>query len=133
MADPKFITGQLTREVAEPIAKHRLVVEADGKLALAQSVFPYGVVSEPAEPQGEREKNNLAHGLPAYVRVSTTQCVAKIATDGEIAAGADVFAAADGKVSATGAVKVGIAHAATKAGVTEVNLFHPSIFGGASA
>lgn len=133
MADPKFITGQLTREVAEPIAKHRLVVEADGKLALAQSVFPYGVVSEPAEPQGEREKNNLAHGLPAYVRVSTTQCVAKIATDGEIAAGVDVFAAADGKVSATGAVKVGIAHAATKAGVTEVNLFHPSIFGGASA
>lgn len=133
MADPKFITGQLTREVAEPIAKHRLVVEADGKLALAQSVFPYGVVSEPAEPQGEREKNNLAHGLPAYVRVSTTQCVAKIATDGEIAAGVDVFAAADGKVSANGAVKVGIAHAATKAGVTEVNLFHPSIFGGASA
>lgn len=133
MADPKFITGQLTREVAEPIAKQRLVVEADGKLALAQSVFPYGVVSEPAEPQGEREKNNLAPGLPAYVRVSTTQCVAKIATDGEIAAGVDVFAAADGKVSATGAVKVGIAHAATKAGVTEVNLFHPSIFGGASA
>lgn len=133
MADPKFITGQLTREVAEPIAKHRLVVETDGKVKLAQSVFPYGVVSEPAEPKGEREKNDLTHGLPAYVRVSTTQCVAKIATDGEIAAGADVFATADGKVSATGAVKVGIAHAATKAGVTEVNLFHPSIFGGASA
>lgn len=132
MADPKFITGQLTREVAEPIAKHRLVVVEDGKLKLAQSVFPYGVVSEPAEPKGEREKNDLTHGLPAYVRVSTTQCVAKIATDGEIKDGADVFAAADGKVSASGSVKVGIAHAATKGELTEVNLFHPSIFGGAS-
>ena len=133
MADPKFVTGQLTREVAEPIAKYRLVVEEDGKVSLAQSEFPYGVVSEPAEPKGEREKNDLTHGLPPYVRVSTTQCVARIATDGEITAGADVFAAADGKVSASGSVKVGVAHADTKGEVTEVNLFHPSIFGGASA
>lgn len=133
MADPKFVTGQLTREVDEPIAKYRLVVEEEGKVKLAQSAFPYGVVSEPAEPKAEREKNDLAHGLPAYVRVSTTQCVAKIATDGEIEAGADVFAAADGKVSASGSVKIGVAHADTKGEVTEVNLFHPSIFGGASA
>lgn len=133
MSNPKFMIGQLTREVSEPIAKRRLVVEVDGKIKLAQSEFPYGVVSEPAEPQGEREKNNLAHGAPAYVRVSTCQCVAKIDTDGEIKQGAKVHAAADGKVSASGGPVVGIAHADTKGGATEVHLFHPSIFGGTSA
>lgn len=133
MSNPKFMIGQLTREVAEPIAKHRLVVEADGKVKLAQSEFPYGVVSEPAAPAAEREDNDLTFGLPAHIRVSTEQCVAKVDTDGEIAQGAKVHAAADGKVAASGGPVVGIAHSATKGGVTEVHLFHPSIFGGASA
>ena len=42
----------------------------------------------------------------------------KIETDGDIKAGAAVFAAADGKASASGSVQVGVAVRATENGKT---------------
>lgn len=137
MSNPNFFTGNLTRKAGKPVAQFRLVKETDGKIEHAgKGDFPFGVVTEAAAPAPDEKSNDLAHGLPENVRVGTSQRVVKVATTGEITAGADVFAAADGKVAATGSVKVGIADLATKGELTRVHLFHPSVFaatGGAGA
>lgn len=131
MSNPTFASGQLTREVAEPVKQFRLVVESGGKIKHAgASAFPFGVVTEAGAPKGGPEDNAIVLGLSHKVRVGTSQCVVKIETDGTIAQGATVYAAADGKVSASGSVKVGLADKATDGGLTRVHLFHPATFAG---
>lgn len=131
MSNPTFSTGDLTREVSAPVEQFRLVVEASGKVAHAGAAdFPFGVVTEAGAPESSPQTNAILLGLPHKVRVGTSQRVVKIASDGTIAQGAAVFAAADGKVSATGTVKVGIADKADQGGLTRVHLFHPAAFAG---
>lgn len=131
MSNPTFSSGDLTREVSAPVEQFRLVVEAGGKVSHAAATnFPFGVVTEAAAPESAPEDNAILLGLPHKVRVGTSQRVVKIASNGTIAQGAAVYAAADGKVSATGTVKVGIADQANAGGLTRVHLFHPAAFTG---
>lgn len=131
MSNPTFSSGDLTREVSAPVEQFRLVVEAGGKVAHAAATnFPFGVVTEAAAPESAPEVNAILLGLPHKVRVGTSQRVVKIASNGTIAQGVAVYAAADGKVSATGTVKVGIADQANAGGLTRVHLFHPAAFAG---
>lgn len=127
MSNPTFRTGDITREAGAPVEAFHLVKSVDGKVQPNDAgTFPFGVVTESAAPEGDRDTNYLGHGLPDNVRVQTSQRIVKIATDGDIAQDGDVFAAADGKVSAAGSVKVGLADLPTSGGVTRVHLFHPS-------
>ena len=131
MSNPTFSTGDLTREVSAPVEQFRLVVEVGGKVAHAGATdFPFGVVTEAAAPKSDPQTNALLLGLPHKVRVGASQRVVKIASNGTIAQGAAVYAAADGKVAATGTVKVGIADKADEGGLTRVHLFHPAAFAG---
>ena len=134
MSNPTFASGQLTREVASTVEQFRLVAETDGKIAHnGADAFPFGVVTEKATPAPNEQVGDVSLGYPSKVRVGTVQCVTYVATDadaGSIAQGADVYAAADGKVAASGTVKVGVADRASVAGRVRVHLFHPSIFAG---
>ena len=134
MSNPTFSTGDLTRKAGARISKFHLVKE-DGDNTVVYNdagTFPFGVITESAAPDEGREEDYLAHGLPELIRVGTSQRVVNIDTNGTIAAGAAVYAAADGKVSASGSVKVGIADRATAGTLTRVHLFHPSALVGAS-
>lgn len=130
MSNPTFSTGDLTREVSAPVEQFRLVSEKDGKVSHATaSAFPIGVVTEAAAPKSaEPAANEILLGLPHKVRVGMSQRVVKVETNGSINQGATVYAAADGKVSSSGSVKVGLADKATEGGLTRVHLFHPAIF-----
>lgn len=131
MSNPTFSSGDLTREVSAPVEQFRLVVEDGGKVAHAGADdFPFGVVTEAAAPESAPQTNAILLGLPHKVRVGTSQRVVKIASTDAIAQGAPVYAAADGKVSGTGTVKVGIADKAASGGLTRVHLFHPAAFAG---
>lgn len=134
MSNPTFSTGELTRKAGALIEKFHLVKEAaEGTVVYNDAAtFPFGVITESAAPDTDRDINYLAHGLPELIRVGTSQRVVKITTTGTIAAGTAVYAADDGKVSASGSVQVGIADRATTGGLTRVHLFHPSAFVGAS-
>ncbi|HAF73290.1 MAG TPA: hypothetical protein DCL06_11245 [Corynebacterium variabile] len=135
MSNPTFSTGDLTRKAGTLIEKFHLVKEdADGVVTYAGAAdFPLGVITESAEPGGDRPDDYVAHGLPELIRVGTSQRVVKITTNGTIGAGAAVYAAANGEVAASGSVKVGIADKATVGGLTRVHLFHPSaLIGGSS-
>lgn len=127
MSNPTFFTGELTRKAGKPVEKFRLVKEVDGKVEHNDAAtFPFGVVTEAAAPAGPRSANDLSFGYPENVRVGTSQRVVKIETDGEITAGHPVFAADEGKVSATGTVKIGLADKATGGSLTRVHLYHPT-------
>lgn len=130
MSNPTFASGDLTREVSAPVSQYRLVVETSGKVAHgAANKFPFGVVTEASAPVNADAISVVELGYTGFVRVGTSQRVAKVETNGAaIAQGADVFAAADGKVAASGSVKVGIADKATEGTLTRVHLFHPSVF-----
>ena len=115
----------------QAVEQFRLVDETDGKIAHADgTAFPFGVVTEAGAPKTDPADNAITLGYPHKVRVGTSQRVVKIATDGEITQGSAVYGAADGKVSASGTVKVGIADKATEGGLTRVHLFHPATFAG---
>ena len=132
MSNPTFSSGDLTREVSAPVEQFRLVKESQGKIAHAgASDFPYGVVTEAGAPKSDEPQSNaILLGLSHKVRVGTSQRVVKVETDGTIDQGAAVYAAADGKVSASGTVKVGVADKATEGTLTRVHLFHPATFAG---
>lgn len=134
MSNPTFSTGNLTREAGAPVSKFHLVKVIDGKIQPNDAAtFPFGAVTESAEPKTDPEINDTSHGLPWLVRVHTSQCVVKIATEDDFAVDAVVFAAAAGAVSKTGSVKVGIAAGVTESGLVRVHLFHPSALVAAAA
>ena len=128
MSNPTYASGNLTRFAGAAVEKYRLVRLVSGKVQhAAADALPFGAVTEAAAPEAVREANVLAHGLPSHVRVHTGQVVAPIATDDTgFADGAQVFAAADGKVAKTGTVGVGLADRAESDGTVRVHLFHPA-------
>ena len=106
MSNPTFRSGPITFEAAAKLEKFRLVTIADGKVKhAADTGGVFGAVTEKADP------NNNA--LPTNVAVHIGPASVKLEVDGgdasAIKAGAAVFAAADGKVAATGTVQVGVA------------------------
>lgn len=134
MSNPTFSSGNLTREAGKPVVKFHLVKTIDGKVEHNDAAtFPYGAVTESADPKTAPDINDTTHGLPFIVRVHTEQSVVKIATADTFGVDDVVFAAADGAVSKTGTVKVGVAAGETDGGLVRVHLFHPAILGGAGA
>ena len=106
MSNPTFRSGPITFEAAAKLEKFRLVTIADGKVKhAADTGGVFGAVTEKADP------NNNA--LPTNIAVHMGPAAVKLEVDGgdasAIKAGAAVFAAADGKVAATGTVQVGVA------------------------
>lgn len=106
MSNPTFVQGPITFEAAEKLEKFTLVtVNGDGKIAPAGATGGvFGAVTEIADPENAAKPNHVGvHYGPAAV---------KLLVDGDasaIKAGAAVFAAANGRVAASGTVRVGVA------------------------
>lgn len=107
MSNPTYVQGPITFEAAEKLEKFTLVtVNGEGKMAPAGATGGvFGAVTEVADPDNAAKPNHVAvHYGPAAV---------KLLVDGgdatAIKAGAAVFAAANGRVAATGEVQVGVA------------------------
>lgn len=117
-----YNSGNITREAGKEIKAHRLVKLVDGKVEHAGAEdAPYGVVNEAAAPKGSPVVDY--NFKPAFVRVDTDASISEVETDGsDIKDGADVYAAADGKVSSAGTVKVGKAHFDAKGNFVRVHL-----------
>mgnify|MGYP006971060602 FL=1 len=113
MSNPTFKHGPIGFDIATDLDKFRVVaLNEEGKIAYANGTGgALGVVTETGRLEAKEPgaKNIAVHYGTAAVKVET---------DGEIAAGAAVYAAADGKVSATGTVKIGVAIRPTADGKT---------------
>lgn len=106
MSNPTFRTGPITFPVAEDLARFRLVTVTEDGVKHAGAEGPvFGAVTEK-----RRKADNLE------VAVHYGVAAVKIETADDIAAGAAVFAAADGKAAATGTVQVGVAARGTANG-----------------
>ena len=105
MSNPTFVQGPITFEAATRIEKFTLVsLNADGKVVPAgASGSVFGVVTEIADPAITTKPTNIAvHYGTAAVKLRADDAAA-------FKAGAAVYAAADGKVSTSGTVQVGVA------------------------
>ena len=113
MSNPTFRSGPITFSVSSDVKKFRLVkVAEDGVSHAADSGPVFGAVTEngfaPAEPEGD----SLVHAGPNSVAVHIGPATVPLEVSGtasEIKQGAAVYAAADGKVAASGSVVVGVA------------------------
>lgn len=106
MSNPTFVQGPITFTAAQALEKFTLVaVNDEGKLVPATAdERAFGAVTEKADPA------NTA--LPDDVAVHYGPAAVKLIVDGDasvIKAGAPVYAAANGRVSATGTVQIGVA------------------------
>lgn len=107
MSNPTFVQGPITFEAAQALEKFTLVaVNEEGKVAPAAADGPvFGAVTEKADP--------ALTTLPTNIAVHYGVAAVKLKVAGGdatgIKAGAAVFAAANGEVSASGTVKVGVA------------------------
>ena len=111
MSNPTFRSGPKTQNAASAVEKFRLVVLTnDGVAHASASGVVFGAVTENAAPASAREANNLAVSAPEHVAVHLGGIVPLAVADGAsgLTAGATVYAAADGKVSHEGTVKVGV-------------------------
>lgn len=109
MSNPVYKHGPIGFDIAAKTEKFRLVkINQDGKIEHAGAEGAvFGAVTEAGrlEPHEAGAKHIAVHYGDAAVRLETV---------GDIKAGAAVFAAADGKVSAEGTVQVGVAVEGTK-------------------
>lgn len=106
MSNPTFVQGPITFEVAERVEKFTLVtVDGDGKIKPAAATGAvFGAVTEIGDPENINK--------PSHVAVHYGPAAVKLLVDGDattIKAGSAVFAAAGGKVAASGSVQVGVA------------------------
>lgn len=106
MSNPTFVQGPITFEAAERVEKFTLVtVDGEGKIKPAGADGAvFGAVTEIGDPETAAKPNHVAvhYGVSAV----------KLLVDGDataIKAGGAVFAAAGGKVAASGTVQVGVA------------------------
>lgn len=109
MSNPTFKHGPITFEVAASVTKFSVVkLTADGVAPCGAADVPFGAVAVSGAPDEPREPNDLQHGLPAHVAVHTAGAALPLRLDGAATVGATVYAAAGGKVSATGTTPVGV-------------------------
>lgn len=105
MSNPTFVQGPISYPAGEKLTKFRLVTLTDGKAMHAGATGSvFGAVSENADPASSAAASTVA--------VHFGNEAVKLEVNGDataIKAGAAVFAAANGKVSATGTVQVGVA------------------------
>ncbi|WKD60914.1 hypothetical protein CCICO_04385 [Corynebacterium ciconiae DSM 44920] len=131
MSNPKFVQGPVTCKVnAESIDKYRLVKLTSDGIEYAGAEAPvFGAVTEAGAKTTEREPGDLRFGRPDVLAVHTAPAVVPVACDApeSVKAGAAVYAAADGKVSDSGSVVVGVAlsDGAEGAATVDVRLLAP--------
>lgn len=118
MSNPKFRQGPISKKAATRVEKGRLVRQTPGGIEHADATGAvFGAVSDFADPDSV-----LA---PDYVAVSYGTNVVDLSVvegDPGIAAGAAVFAAADGEVASTGTVEIGAAEEASANGLVSTVL-----------
>ncbi|WP_288833680.1 hypothetical protein [uncultured Corynebacterium sp.] len=114
MSNPTFRSGPISYKAAEDVTKFRLVTVGEkGVKHAAATGAVFGAVTENAAAEKEdTPANTLALGSPHIVAVHIGPATVPLEVAGtasEIKQGAPVYAAADGKVSATGTILVGFA------------------------
>lgn len=117
MSNPIYTTGPISFEAASRVEKgHLVAINKDGKVEHAAAEGPvFGAVTDIADPEDILRPN--------LVSVFYGSNVVKLVTkDESIAAGAAVFAAADGEAAASGSVQVGVAIAPAADGAVKVAL-----------
>lgn len=122
MPNPTFRSGPISYKAEADVNKFRLVQVGEAGVKHAEAAGPvFGAVTENAfAPKDEQPTNTLALDAPNIVAVHIGPATVPLEVDGdaaEIKQGAPVYAAADGKVSASGSLLVGVA-ARTGAGKT---------------
>ena len=111
MSNPTYRSGPVTQRAAAPVGKNRLVaLGADGIKHASADAAVFGAVTEKAAPATAREDNSMRLPVPEHVAVHIGGILPLEVAAGAtgLTAGAAVYAAADGKVSGTGTVKVGV-------------------------
>lgn len=131
MSNPTFRTGPIGYDAADVVKAFRLVtVTADG-IAHATADGPvFGAIATDAAPAAT-EPITVA---PSNAAVFYAPAVVPIEVDGDataIAQGTNLFAAADGKVSTTGTVFVGVAARAGTGTTVKTLLTTPATSAGA--
>lgn len=114
MANPTFRSGPITFAAEQDVKKFRLVVVSEkGIKHAAATGAVFGAVAQDASaPKDKADENSLVLGAPNSVAVHICPATVPLEVDGtasDIKQGAAVYAAADGKVAATGGVLVGFA------------------------
>lgn len=107
MSNPTFVQGPITFPAAEALEKFTLVT-VDGNGAVkpaAASGAVFGAVAEKADPNVTTLPTNIA----VHYGDEAVKLTAATGDASGIKAGAAVYAAADGKVSDKGTVRVGVA------------------------
>lgn len=112
MSNPTFRHGPISFDVKTDVKRFRLVALDSTGVAHAAAAGPvFGAVTEDAYAPSAASTNMLAVAKPGIVAVHIGGVVPleTAGTASDIAQGATVYAAADGKVAASGDVAVGIA------------------------
>lgn len=115
MSNPTFRSGPISYKAEEDVTKFRLVQVGENGVKHAAAAGPvFGAVTENAfAPKDEQPTNTLALDAPGIVAVHIGPATVPLEVDGgdatAIKQGAPVYAAADGKVSASGSLLVGVA------------------------
>lgn len=112
MAGAVFERGPITFEAAEDVTARRLVtLTENGVKHAAADGEVFGAVQTSGSKAVDRSVNDLSRGFPSHVAVFFGPAAVKLEFDGAadgFKLGTKVFAAADGKVSASGTKPVGV-------------------------
>lgn len=114
MSNPTFRSGPISYKAEEDVTKFRLVQVGENGVKHADASGPvFGAVTEnAAAPKDEQPTNTLAIGAPGIVAVHIGPATVPLEVDGDAVAikqGTPIYAAADGKVSTSGSLLVGVA------------------------
>lgn len=135
MSNPTFRSGPITFSAADEISKFRLVqVVEDGVKHADASSAVFGAVAQNASPENSGAENSFVPGNPHLVAVNIGPATMPVEVDGDaqsIQQGSPLYAAADGKVAASGSTLVGFAARPGKSKTVETTLVVPVAGGGA--
>ncbi|MGN0095048.1 MAG: hypothetical protein ACI38U_03190 [Corynebacterium sp.] len=130
MATPTFRSGPITFRVKSNVKKFRLVtVDGDGASHAGVSGPVFGAVVSDAHVPSEPQPNSLYIGNPPTVGVFIGPATVPIEVDGDaedVTQGAPLYAAADGKVSTSGSLLVGMAARDGDSGRVKTTLITPA-------
>lgn len=128
MSTPSFTAGPITYDVVEDVKKFRLVEVTEGGVKHATAEGPvHGAIAENghADPVDHPGIDTVKAARVA-VRISPETLPIEVSGDAEeVKQGSPLYAAADGKVAATGTVLVGFAARTGSRGRVSVALSTP--------
>lgn len=135
MSNPTFRSGPISFKAEEDVTKFRLVEVGEKGVKHASATGPvFGAVTENAAVRAESPvDNHLALGARDIVAVHFGPATVPLEVDGsaeDIKQGAPVYAAADGKASASGTVLVGVAARTGSGKTVKTTLVTPVVAAG---